>query len=308
MSTINYNFAANVAANNLAKNERLLDVTMNKLSSGQRVGVGTNEPGALGLFNRLSEEGATLRAGLDNVNYAISSLKVVESVAMTMNTMGNRLMDLAIKASSTTMNTQDRYALDGEFGSILLEMERLATETQFNGTDIMTGTDININYGEGAEVTVAMDDFRPSALTATTGIGSAFGALIANTSGSAAGITAALTSTADTAPTDETPQTLLTTILTAATAALTKSILDERMPAFSEAIGRLGGQIRALEFAAEGQASKAVGLESGASKVGDTDYAIETARLASAQVISQAATAILAQANARSSTVLTLLK
>jgi flagellin len=52
----------------------------------------------------------------------------------------------------------------------------------------------------------------------------------------------------------------------------------------------------------------AVGLESAASKVGDTDYATETARLASAQVISQAATAILAQANARSSTVLTLLK
>ena len=307
MSTINYNFAANVAANNLAKNERLLDVTMNKLSSGQRVGVGTNEPGALGLYNRLSEEGSTLRAGLDNVNYTISSLKVVESVAMTMNTMGNRLMDLAIKASSTTMNTQDRYALDGEFQSILTEMERLATETQFNGTDVMIGTDIKVNYGEGTEVTIAMDDFRPSAKTATTGDGVAFGALIDNTAGSAAGVTAALTSTAVAAAV-EVPATSVTTISTAAFAALTKSILDSRLPALSEAIGRLGGAIRSLEFAAEAQAAKAVGAEAGASKIGDTDYAIETARLASAQVISQAATAILAQANARSSTVLTLLK
>jgi flagellin len=80
------------------------------------------------------------------------------------------------------------------------------------------------------------------------------------------------------------------------------------LPALSEAIGRLGGAIRSLEFAAEAQAAKAVGAEAGASKIGDTDYAIETARLASAQVISQAATAILAQANARSSMVLTLLK
>ena len=307
MSTINYNFAANVAANNLAKNERLLDVTMNKLSSGQRIGVGTNEPGALGLFNRVSEEGNTLRAGLDNVNYTISSLKVVESVAMTMNTMGNRLMDLAIKASSTTMNTQDRYALDGEFQSILTEMERLATETQFNGTDVMIGTDIKVNYGEGTEVTIAMDDFRPSAKTATTGDGVAFGALIDNTAGSAAGVTAALTSTV-TAAAVEVPATSFTTISTAAFAALTKSILDARLPALSEAIGRLGGAIRSLEFAAEAQAAKAVGAEAGASKIGDTDYAIETARLASAQVISQATTAILAQANARSSTVLTLLK
>ena len=308
MATINYNFAANVAANNLAKNERLLDVTMNKLSSGQRVGVGTNEPGALGLYNRLAEEGVTLRAGLENVNYAISSLKVVESTAMTMNTMGNRLMDLAIKASSSTMDAQDRFALDSEFKATLLEMQRMADETEFNGVKIMQGVDIKINYdGSSVEETIVLDDFRPDAKLTTTGEGMAFGGLIANTAGSAAGITAALTNSA-TAASGETPSTLLTTIQTAVFARKTKLQLDERLPSFVEAIGRLGGQIRALEYAAEAQAAMAVGLESAASKVGDTDYATETARLASAQVISQAATAILAQANARSSTVLTLLK
>lgn len=308
MATINYNFAANVAANNLAKNERLLDVTMNKLSSGQRVGVGTNEPGTLGLYNRLAEEGVTLRSGLENVNYAISSLKVVESTAMTMNTMGNRLMDLAIKASSSTMDAQDRFALDSEFKATLLEMQRMADETEFNGVKIMQGTDIKINYdGSSVEETIVLDDFRPDATTTTTGEGNAFGGLIANTAGSAAGITAALTNSA-TAASGETPSTLLTTISTAIFARKTKLQLDERLPSFVEAIGRLGGQIRALEYAAEAQAAMAVGLESAASKVGDTDYATETARLASAQVISQAATAILAQANARSSTVLTLLK
>jgi flagellin len=308
MATINYNFAANVAANNLAKNERLLDVTMNKLSSGQRVGVGTNEPGTLGLYNRLAEEGVTLRSGLENVNYAISSLKVVESTAMTMNTMGNRLMDLAIKASSSTMDAQDRFALDSEFKATLLEMQRMADETEFNGVKIMQGVDIKINYdGSSVEETIVLDDFRPDATTTTTGEGNAFGGLIANTAGSAAGITAALTNSA-TAASGETPSTLLTTIQTAVFARKTKLQLDERLPSFVEAIGRLGGQIRALEYAAEAQAAMAVGLESAASKVGDTDYATETARLASAQVISQAATAILAQANARSSTVLTLLK
>ena len=308
MATINYNFAANVAANNLAKNERLLDVTMNKLSSGQRVGVGTNEPGTLGLYNRLSEEGVTLRAGLENVNYAISSLKVVESTAMTMNTMGNRLMDLAIKASSSTMDEQDRFALDSEFKATLLEMQRMADETEFNGTKIMTGTDIKINFdGSSVEETIVLDDFRPDAKVTITGEGNAFGGLIINTAGSAAGITAALTSS-ETAAAIQVPRTLFTTIATAAHARLTKSILDERLPSFSEAIGRIGGAIRALEFSAEAQASKAVGMESGASKIGDTDYAIETSRLASAQVLSQAATAMIAQANARSSTVLTLLK
>ena len=310
MSTINYNYAANVAANHLASNERLLDKTMARLSSGQRVGVGTNVPGAMALHNRLSEEGNTLRSGLDNINYAISSLKVVESTALTMNTMVSRLLDLTILATNKAMIAQDRYALDAEFQSTLTEMERLATNTSFNGAVNMTGVDFVVNTGEG-NISITMDDFRPTAFTATTGVGTAFGSLNVGTAGSGAGDESALsgmTAALTTAAAGVVPQTFFTSISTEAFAVLTKAILDKRGPNFVEAIGRLGGQIRGLEFAAEAQAGKAVGLENAASKVGDTDYAVETARLASQQVMSQAATAILAQANARSSTVLTLLK
>jgi flagellin len=63
-----------------------------------------------------------------------------------------------------------------------------------------------------------------------------------------------------------------------------------------------------MEFSSDYSAGRSVVMEEAASKVGDTDYAVETAKLASQSIVSQAATAILAQANARSSTVLTLLK
>ena len=73
-------------------------------------------------------------------------------------------------------------------------------------------------------------------------------------------------------------------------------------------VGEVAGDIKSIEYAIEATAAGAVAKEMGASLIGDTDYAVDTAKLAAQQVISQAATAILAQANARSATVLTLLK
>ena len=92
----------------------------------------------------------------------------------------------------------------------------------------------------------------------------------------------------------------------AADAALTK--LNLYVPRYAAAISRLGGQVKQVEFAADSMSNLAVNLEAATSQIRDADYAVETAKLASAQVISQAATAMVAQANARSTSVLALLQ
>ena len=104
------------------------------------------------------------------------------------------------------------------------------------------------------------------------------------------------------------PATMQENITTAANANLSRAKLDNIVPHLAASVGEVAGDIQAIEFAIEATAGGAVAKELAASLIGDTDYAADTSKLAAQQVISQAATAILAQANARSATVLTLLK
>jgi flagellin len=305
MSVINYNYAANAAANVINRNEKLMDRTMAKLSSGLEIGVGHNEPGQLGTYTTVKTEATTARSGLASINSALARMKLVESVAMSMQNMLTRLNELAVKASDATVNTADRYALDAEFGGILTEWSRLTTDTKYNNIAAMTGTDLTIFTG-GTAISIAMDDFRISA-GAANGIGIATGQVAAGAAGSQANSSAGM-STIVVAAAAIVPATLEETLITAETAGRTVNKLVRMIPTFSGAVSRVGGLVSRLEYAAEAQAGRAVAYESAASVIGDTDYAVETASLASSQVISQAATAILAQANARSSTVLTLLK
>ena len=104
------------------------------------------------------------------------------------------------------------------------------------------------------------------------------------------------------------PETLQETLITSATAQLSRAKLDNIVPHIGASVQEVSGDIQAIEYAIEATSGMAVSKELSASLLGDTDYARDTAQLAAQQVISQAATAILAQANARSATVLTLLK
>ena len=310
MSTIQYNYAANVAANALTKNEKLMDVSMARLSSGTQVGIGANEPGVLGSYSRMRTDGMTARAGLLAVNQGLASLKLVESQAMKMHEMLVRMQALALASTSTSITVNDRYALDAEFFQLGRTMDTMTTETSYNGTTVMQGTDLTIFTGGGTNFAIAMDDFRLNS-NAALGEGMATGAILAATDNNAAGATSALDFTtaniqAATATVPRTGRSTIAATTAVATAGL--AVMNNIVPRFSEAIGRLGGQISALEHAAEAMAGKAVAFESAASTIGDTDYATETSKLASAQIISQAATSVLAQANTRASTVLTLLQ
>jgi flagellin len=309
MSTIQYNYAANVAANALTKNEKLMDVSMARLSSGTQVGIGANEPGVLGSYSRMRTDGMTARAGLLAVNQGLASLKLVESQAMKMHEMLVRMQALALASTSTSITVNDRYALDAEFFQLGRTMDTMTTETTYNGTAVMQGTDLTIFTGGGTNFAIAMDDFRLNS-NAALGEGMATGAILAATDNNAAGATSALDFTTGNiqAAAGDVPRTGMSSIAAQASTANALAIMNNVVPRFSEAIGRLGGQIAALEHAAEAMAGKAVAFEAAASTIGDTDYATETSKLASAQIISQAATSILAQANTRASTVLTLLQ
>ena len=314
MSIVNYNYAANLSANVINRNEALMDKTMARISSGSKVGAGHADSGTYALYTNMAIEGKEARAALVNLNSGLARMKLVESTGMAIHKMAVRMQELATTASNTLLPAADRYALDAEFQALLGEWDRLGEQTRYNGNLVMTGTDLAINMGEAAgaaNVTVVVDDWRPDAFAAAgvayAGTEVATGALVVGAANSAGGATGALNMTSVVSA-GGVPATRQENITTAANAALSRAKLDNITGYLAAAVGEVAGDIQSLEFAIEATSGQAVARELGASLVGDTDYAVETAKLASQQVISQAATAILAQANARSATVLTLLK
>jgi flagellin len=307
MTYINYNYAANLAANAIGRNDRALDSAMNRISTGSRVGNGNSELGMFGQYIEFKSDAIVARQGVESLNRGLAQIKLIESQATVLSEILVRMHELASVASNADIKSTDRYALDGEFRALGVEANRITTETTWEGTAIMTGTDITIDTLTGSGVVLEMDDFRFDA-NAANGDGIASGAVAAATAASAAGATAAINVNTTTAAATPVPKTGLTTITTAATAALALAQLDVRVPTYAGAVSRLGGQVRTVEFAADALAATAVSMEAATAGIRDADYAVETAKLASAQVISQAATAMVAQANARSTSVLALLQ
>ena len=306
MSIVNYNYAAHSAANVINANERLMDKTMARISTGAKVGAGHADAGIYGLYTNMTIEAAESRTALENLNSGLARMKLVEATGMTIHKMAVRMQELAVAASNTLVPAHDRYAMDAEFGALLTEWNRLADNTSYNGVAVMTGTDLVIRMGEAggsADITIRVDDWQPDA-SAANGVGIATGAVSAGAANSGGGAMS-LTAVAAAAPL---PATLQETINIAADANTSRVKLDNIVAYLGASVGEVAGDIKSIEYAIEATAAGAVAKELGASLIGDTDYAVDTAKLAAQQVISQAATAILAQANARSATVLTLLK
>ena len=306
MSIVNYNYAAHSAANVINANEKVMDKTMARIASGTKVGAGHADSGLYGLYTNMTIEGAESRTALANLNSGLARMKLVEATGITIHKIAVRMQELAVAASNTIVPAHDRYAMDAEFGALLTEWNRLADNTSYNGVAVMTGTDLVIRMGEAggsADMTITVEDWQPDA-SAANGAGIATGAATAGAASSAGGALS-LTAVAAAAPV---PATMQETITTAATAQLSRAKLDNIVAYLGASVGEVAGDIKSIEYAIEATAAGAVAKEMGASLIGDTDYAVDTAKLAAQQVISQAATAILAQANARSATVLTLLK
>ena len=309
MSIVNYNYASHAAANVISRNEKLMDKTMARISSGTKVGPGHAESGRYGLYTMMSMEAKEARAALDSLNSGLARMKLVEATGMTIHKMAVRMHELATLAADSLITDHDRYAMDGEFQALLGEWIRLSGQTRYNNTLVMTGTDLVIRGGEqggGADMTIQVDDWQPDA-NAANGAGIATHAIAAGQANSGGGATADLSTTA-VAATGQIPGTREETLISQAAADASRAKLDGIVAHLAASVGEVAGDIASIEFAIEATAGAAVAKELAASSLGDTDYATDTAKLAAQQVVSQAATAILAQANARSATVLTLLK
>jgi len=298
MTIINYNLAAQRAATTMTRNDKVMNSAMSRLSTGVKLGQAEDGPATVGVYKGLQLQAVTTRAGIENINNAISYLRTVDDAGAAIENLLIRMKELAVQMQTSTTDTDQMAALNAEFQALGLQWDRIVADTKWNGTQVMTGTDLTVGVGSGSTITIEVDDWEDAASAAdgdnaaTSDVATAAAtAAAANLAGPAFDFSAGHEA-----------------IDSAAKALLAMNKVTNALIGIGKSRAELGANINALKASADSLADLADRYESNASAIGNSDYATESARLATAQIVSQAATAMLAQANAQKGTVLSLLQ
>jgi len=290
MAIVNTNIGASVAQQALVRNERAMGAAMEQLSTGKKINSAADDAAGLAISSRMTAQIRGLDQAVRNANDGISMVNTAEGAMVEVTAMLQRMREITVQSANGTTAADDRTYLNKEYQALATEIERVAQNTQWNGRDILTGSAAStsssaVSFQVGANgaqtISVTIGDIS------STG-NSTFGALQSSgASGSIATTTAA------------SAQTVATSTLTALDAAI-KDISTKRAD--------LGAVSNQLTHAVDNLSSIKINAEESRSRILDTDYAQATSELARTQIIQQAGTAMLAQANQLPQTVLALLQ
>ncbi|MDA7589242.1 flagellin [Porticoccaceae bacterium] len=294
MTVINTNNAATITANALTKNERAMSQAMERLSTGVRINSASDDAAGLAISSRMTSQVNGLNMAVRNANDAISLVQTADGALSEVTNMLQRMRELAVQAASGTMSTTDQAALSEEFEALTLGIDAIADNTQWNGTQLLDATSnsgaFSFQVGANASQTISVTirDFT--------------------TDGGSTGVMENLD---DATTTDFEDDDLDLDAIAITSASEAEDAIDE----LSNAITRvnteraaLGSVISRLEYAADNLANVAQNTSASRSRILDADYASETTELARTQIIQQAATAMLSQANQQAQSVLALLR
>jgi len=289
MAVVNTNVNATIAQNALVRNERQMNTAMERLSTGQRINGAKDDAAGLAISSRMTSQIRGLEVGIRNANDAISMISTADGALIEVTNMLQRMRELALQSSNGTTTSADRDYLSTEYVNLLTEIDRIADNTQWNGGNILNG------QANGTSSTVAFQVGANGGQTVSVDFGDA------RTAAGTSGIISVVTSQAGNIEADSTAS------------AMTKggsavSAIDSAISAVNSQRATYGAAINQLTYAIDNLASVKVNAEASRSRILDTDYALETSELARTQIIQQAGTAMLAQANQLPQTVLSLLQ
>jgi len=286
MSVVNTNTSASIAQAALIRNERDLGKAMEQLSTGRKINSAGDNASGLAISARMTSQIRGLDQAVRNANDAISMINTAEGALDEITDMLQRIRELAVQSGTGTTSSEDRIYLDAEFDHLLAEIDRVADNTQWNGRNILDGTagssssdsvDFQVGADPSQTVTVTFGNFTNAAGETMASLGG----FQLNTSG----ISSAIEYASD--------------VMTAA---------DLAIEAVSTQRATFGAVSNRLEHAIDNLTNVKTQSEASRSRILDTDYAAATSELARTQIIQQAGTAMLAQANQLPQTVLALLQ
>ena len=299
MLNINTNYAASFAANAAKQSSSGLDSAMEKLSSGSRINYAKDDAAGLAISTRISAEVQGLAMASRNAADAQSMVDTADGALAETHTLLLRMRELAVQSANGTLNGDDRNALDAEYQQLESEITRIDNNTTFAGVSLFDGSTKNFQVGvDSGGANVIQHTFTSmSATDILANIDHDGDSLVDNST------------TPDGNPVDttDTPN-QAADIKTTTAAQATITMLDTAIKTVSTERGKLGAVSNRLSSTIANLDQVSVNLSASKGRIQDADFATETGNLAKNQIMQQAATAMLAQANASKGSVLTLIR
>lgn len=277
MTVINTNISALRAANASVAAGKMLGTAMERLSTGKRINSAADDAAGLAIATSMTAQIRGMQQGIRNANDGISLAQTAEGALNEVTNMLQRIRELAVQAGSDTYQAADRDNIQVEVDELTAQIGQVVANTEFNGITLFDGSVATVTVLAGANdvdtVNLTLDDLSTGL---NSGAGTAGTFDVTGTDGSAA-----RTALAD---------------------------IDDDLAAISTARATLGAGQNRLQSAVNNLANVSTNLSDARSRIMDTDYSAETTALAKAQILSQASTAMLAQANQSQQNVLSLLR
>ncbi|WP_375402220.1 flagellin [uncultured Sphingomonas sp.] len=280
MTVIGTNTAATRAANASRSSNMQLQTAMERLSTGKRINSAKDDAAGLAIASSMTAQIRGMGQAMRNANDGISLAQTAEGALGEVSNMLQRVRELAIQSKSETYDASDRTNMQLEVAELSTQIDSILTDTKFNGVALFNKTatastpadGFDIQVGASAANTVTIEKVQVDATNLNTTVGS--GLNVSTVAGSTATLDAA----------------------------------DAGLVAVNKARATLGASQNRLNSVVNNLTSNSTNLTDARSRIEDTDYSAETAQLAKAQILSQASTAMLAQANQSQQSVLRLLQ
>jgi flagellin len=163
MSVINTNVKSLVAQNALTVNNRAMSKTMEQLSTGKRINTAADDAAGLAISSKMTSQIKGLNQAVRNANDGISMLQTVEGATVEMTNMLQRMRELAVQSANDTNTTEDRGYLNDEFQQLSSEINRIASQTTWNGEALLNGRGaikFQVGADENQTIDITLSDFR----------------------------------------------------------------------------------------------------------------------------------------------------
>ena len=271
MSVINTNVNALYATDALKVNSRAMSSAMQQLSTGSRINSAKDDAAGLAIGQSMTAQIRGLNQAVRNANDGINMMQTAEGAMVEQSNMLQRMRELAVQASNATYSSGQRTSLKLEFDALSTQIGNIATDTKWNGTALLSDASASFIFQTGQDI----DQVVTVAYTGTTVSGLGYSA---------------------------------SDISTASGAKTALALLETAITTIDTARANIGAGINQLTYASDNLTNISSNISASRSTIMDTDYAQASTQLSKSQIIQQAATAMLAQANQQPQSVLALLK
>ncbi|NGR07374.1 flagellin FliC [bacterium SGD-2] len=288
MSVINTNYLALVSQNNLNKSQNALGQAIERLSSGLRINSAKDDAAGQAIANRMTAQIKGLTQAARNANDGISIAQTTEGSLNEINNNLQRIRELTVQAYNGTNSKEDLDSINEEIKARLDEIQRVAEKSEFNGTFVLNGSiasgiAIQVGSRDGDTITIKGTDATVGALLSGAAAISSGGLVIETTTGVSGAVIASVAS--------------------GALAEIDKAI--ERVDTMRSDLGAIQNRFQSTITNLNNTINN---LSASRSRIEDADYAVEVSNMTRAQILQQAGTSVLAQANQVPQTVLSLLR